>query len=312
MFFFKKNKCKNIIYLNINIILKFLIFIIIFILFDLIPKNKIKKEIKVCLCVIGKKENKYIKEFINHYKLLGYDHIYIYDNNNIDDERMDQIINNSNFITIIDYRNNKSKNLNWQYKAYYDCYKNNNRKYDWLSFFDFDEFLEIIPKNQTIKNFLNNEKYIKCQNIKINWLLYSSSEEILNFINKPMKERFKKPMFNDGANIHIKSTVRGSLTKNYWTRWENSHSSIDTFKSCSSSGKSVSGKSAYINPPDYKYAFLKHYYYKSFEEYCLKLKRGWPDPTNQTIWINNLLKDNRHSKEKLKIIKKILNLTIVN
>ena len=55
---------------------------------------------------------------------------------------MDQIINNSNFITIIDYRNNKSKNSNWQYKAYYDCYKNNNRKYDWLSFFDFDEFLE--------------------------------------------------------------------------------------------------------------------------------------------------------------------------
>ena len=210
MFFFNKNKCKN---LKINIIIKFFIYIIIFILFDLIPKNKIKKQIKVCLCVIGKKENKYIKEFINHYKLLGYDHIYIYDNNNIDDERMDQIINNSNFITIIDYRNNKSKNSNWQYKAYYDCYKNNNRKYDWLSFFDFDEFLEIIPKNQTVKNFLNNEKYIKCQNIKINWLLYSSSEEILNFINKPMKERFKKPMLNDGANIHIKSTVKGSLNK---------------------------------------------------------------------------------------------------
>ena len=84
------------------------------------------------------------------------------------------------------------------------------------------------------------------------------------------------------------------------------------FKSCSSSGKNVSGKSAFINPLDYKYAFLKHYYYKSFEEYCLKFKRGWLDPTNQTIWINNLLKDNRHSKEKLKIIKKILNLTIVN
>ena len=127
-----------------------------------------------------------------------------------------------------------------------------------------------------------------------------------------MQERFKKPIFNDGANIHIKSTVRGRLTKNYWTRWENSHSSKDTFKSCSSSGKSVSGKSAYINPPDYKYAFLKHYYHKSFEEYCLKLKRGWPDPTNQTLWINNLLNDNKNSKEKLKIIKKILNLTIVN
>ena len=129
-----------------------------------------------------------------------------------------------------------------------------------------------------------------------------------------MQERFKKPIFNEGANIHIKSksTIRGSLTKNYWTRWENSHSSIDTFKSYSSSGKSVSGKNPYINPPDYKYAFLKHYYYKSFEEYCLKLKRGWPYPDNQIMWINNLLNDNKYSKEKLKIIKKILNLNIVN
>ena len=59
-----------------------------------------------------KKPNKYIKEFINHYKLLGYGHIYIYDNNIIDDERIDQIINNSNFITIINYTINKSKNLN--------------------------------------------------------------------------------------------------------------------------------------------------------------------------------------------------------
>lgn len=82
-------------------------------------------------------------------------------------------------------------------------------------------------------------------------------------------------MFNEQANINIKSTIRGSLTKNYWSRWENSHSSIDTFKACSSSGKRDSGKTPYINPPDYKYGFLKHYYSKSFEEYCLELKRGW-------------------------------------
>ena len=61
--------------------------------------------------------------------------------------------------------------------------------------------------------------------------------------------------------------------------WENSHTSIDTFKSYSSSGKRVSGKIAFVNPQDYKYVFIKHYYFKSFEEFCLKLKRGWPDST---------------------------------
>ena len=288
--------------------MKLFIFIIIniFIIY-LISKNKKERPIKVCLCTIGKQENRYINEFVNHYQKLGYDHIYIYDNNNIKDERIDDIYFNSNFVTIIDYRGYKNKDS--QYKAYYNCYKNNNKKYDWLSFFDVDEFLEIRPKNQTIQTFLDNTRYKKCQNIKINWLLYSSNKEIFHFKNETLQKRFKKQMFNENANIHIKSTVRGNLKRNFWRRWENSHSSIDTFKSCSSSGKRVSGKTAFVNPPDYKYAFLKHYYYKSFEEFCLKLKRGWPDSTNKTKWIDNLINDNKYSKNKLKIIKEILNLT---
>ena len=54
---------------------------------------------------------------------------------------MDQIYFNSNYVTIIDYRGYYNKDS--QYKAYYNCYKNYNKKYDWLSFFDFDEFLEL-------------------------------------------------------------------------------------------------------------------------------------------------------------------------
>ena len=76
-------KFKKFIYLNIFIMINFLL-----------PRNKKKKKIKVCLCVIGKKENLYIKEFINHYREIGYNHIYIYDNNDINSERIDSIINN--------------------------------------------------------------------------------------------------------------------------------------------------------------------------------------------------------------------------
>ena len=89
-------------------------------------------------------------------------------------------------------------------------------------------------------------------------------------------------MLKEVGNIHIKSTVRGGLIKNYWTRWENSHTSIDTFKSCSSSGKSVSGKTSFVKPPDYKYAF-----------------------------INNLIKEKNYSNKKLRIIKKILNISLI-
>ena len=291
--------------------MKYQYLIIVVILFSFIPKNNKKKETKVCLCSIGKNENRYLNEFITHYKKLGYNHIFIYDNNDINGERMDSIVNNSDFISIINYRGYRNKKDNSQYEAYYDCYKNNNRKYNWLSFFDFDEFLEILPTGQTIQKFLENERYKKCQDIKINWLLYSSEKEVIYYEKKPLSLRFKKKLLDRGENILIKSTVRGGLVKNYWSRWENSHTSIDTFKSCSSSGRKVSGKTAFVNPPDYKFAFIKHYQTKSFEEYCLRLKRGWPDSTNKTMYITNLLNDNKNSKKKLGIIQRILNITYV-
>ena len=36
---------------------------------------------KICLCVIAKNENLYVKEYIEHYKKIGYNKIFIYDNN---------------------------------------------------------------------------------------------------------------------------------------------------------------------------------------------------------------------------------------
>ena len=49
-------------------------------------------------------------------------------------------------------------NINPQLSAYKDCYEKYNLKYDWLSFFDIDEYLELIPKSLNIQSFLNNSK----------------------------------------------------------------------------------------------------------------------------------------------------------
>ena len=126
---------------------------IILILFDifLIRKDTIIKgeeesnqNISVCLCAIGKKENLYAKEYVEHYKKIGYDHVYIYDNNDINDEKFEDVLQkeiSENFVTIIDYRGfDRSKGAP-QFVSYRDCYEKNKNKCDWLSFFDFDEFL---------------------------------------------------------------------------------------------------------------------------------------------------------------------------
>lgn len=298
----------NLVNLKINKI-KFIIFLIFLIISNIYKKIK---KLKICLCVIGKNENLYVKEFINHYKNLGYNHIFIYDNNDKNTESFSVMLKNElkeGFVSIIDYIGYKGKFNDTQIEAYYDCYNKNNREFNWLSFYDFDEYLELKPNNISIQEFLNNKRYKNCQILKINWLLYKSNKDLLYYENKPLQIRFNKTIFNNNFNKHIKSTVRGRLKKNYWTKNNNPHSSLNNYKSCSSSGKIVDSNTPFIQPPDYKYAFIKHFTSKSFEEFCLKLKRGWPGIPDNSNYINNLINENKKNIEKMKIIKKIFNLS---
>ena len=295
----------------------FLIFGIIIININYtLPKNI--KDLKVGLCLIGKHENLYAPELVEYYKNLGYNHIFIYDNNDIGDEKFDDVLYNeinNNFVTIINYRGYKgdNNNNNQQQISYYDCYKRYSSKYDWLSFFDFDEFL-YIKNNKTIQEFLSDKKYKKCINMKLNWLMYTDND-LVYYENKPLKERFTSYDANFYRNEHIKSTVRGHLKKNYWRKMHNPHTSILHYTCCNALGE-VIGYDAYFNtPPNYDIAYIKHYWGKTIEEYCLKIKRGYPD--HKVVFTKELLNDrfksffelNKKTKEKLDYIKKTFNIT---
>ena len=48
--------------------------------------------LKVCLCTLGKMENIYAREFVQHYKKYDIDKIFIYDNNEISGETFDSVL----------------------------------------------------------------------------------------------------------------------------------------------------------------------------------------------------------------------------
>jgi ABC-type branched-subunit amino acid transport system substrate-binding protein len=75
-----------------------------------IPKNKNLNTNEICLYTVGKEENAYILEYVEHYKSLGLDKIYLYDNNNIDGEKFEDVIDNyikSGFVEIVNFRGKK-------------------------------------------------------------------------------------------------------------------------------------------------------------------------------------------------------------
>ena len=165
---------------------------ILFIILFNLSQKKIKKlnmeniNLKVCLCSPGKEENKYVKEFVTHYKNYGVDKIYLYDNNNINGEHFEEVINEfikSGFVEIINFRG-KMRAL---YDMMNDCYKKNYMKYDWLIFYEIDEYIHL--KNKTIKTFLSDKCFRRCQIIKLNWILHTDNN-LIYYDNRTLKERF--------------------------------------------------------------------------------------------------------------------------
>ena len=100
--------------------------------------------------------------------------------------------------------------------AYKDCYEKYNKLYDWMSFFDFDEFLTIKQEN-TIQKFLSSPRYEQCVTVKINFLFYSDNG-LLYYDNRTLQERFTKALYHHPSNRWLKVTVRGGLKTNYWKK----------------------------------------------------------------------------------------------
>lgn len=121
----------------------------------------IKKNKGICACVEGKNENKYLVEFVEYYKNIGFDKIIIFDNNEINSEKLEDILQyylKINFIEIINIRDLESI----QIPLYNYCYQKNKNNFDWIFFVDFDEFLLL----KTIRKFINIYiiKYLKNAN----------------------------------------------------------------------------------------------------------------------------------------------------
>ena len=310
----KRNKLKyKKIFSKIFLVL-FILFLTISIFIILFHKRFIWKKTKVCLCTIIKNENLYIIDYINHYKALGYNHLYIYDNNDINGENVEDLIKNyikEGFVTLIDYRGYRGPKNQPQNDANYDCYEKHYKEYDWLSFFDLDEYLILTEKGMKIQTLLDNERYKLCPIVKVSWILYSDNNQ-LYYENKSLLERFPIPTKYRGDNGGIKSIMRGNIPYYKFNKTLNPHYLYHKVKSCSTTGTFIKG-TYYTIRPTYKYAVLNHYNTKTMSEYVKKLKRGTPLSSfhlNYRILkhkFNRFFAINNKTEEKVKIFNNAFN-----
>ena len=264
---------------------------------------------KVALCCIGRLENQYAVEYVEYYKSIGFDKIFIYDNNHDGEEHFEDVLQSyidDGFVTVIDFRNKEAAQL----LAYNDCYSKYENEYDWIAFFDFDEFLTLV-KDKDIKSYLS--RFDGFQGVKINWMVYTDNN-LIKSDGRGVLERFTTPMEYDKCvtykfpeNYHAKSILR---TRNGFV-WNGTPHNINGAKYADSDGNETNDSP--FQKYSYESAYIKHFTTKTIEEFINgKYKKGTADRDiksfkNTTYGsIDSFFKVNERTKEKDEYINSII------
>lgn len=264
---------------------------------------------KVCVCALAKNEHLYINEWVAHYVKLGFDKIYICDNDDLNVKPSYKNIDskyNKN-VVIVDIRGQHYSNL--QGETYTRFYNSHKEMYDWFLFCDIDEFLTGIDN---IKEFLNKPYLRNAYQIRVKWKLFGDDNLIERDMNKSVMETFKKeitePLTKDLKSVcklhnQGKAFVRGNLQDIVFNSVH-----FATMKRYNQIVPSVlpngqECKSGVEIKEDYSKnnIFLNHYMTKSLSEFVnQKIGRGDAVFGNRVIKLDYYWRLNKQTKAKMK------------
>lgn len=158
----------------------------------------------VAVCAIGRGENRYAREWVEHYKRIGVSKIFLYENNRPGEEQFIDVLRDyvdSRYVELIPW-------TGLQRDAYEDCYRRMSEQYyGWIGFLDFDEFVQIDGK-RSIHQFLSK---MQADCVVLNWREMTDSG-LVTYDERPVVERFGKGTGeNFQINRHVKCFVRTGM-----------------------------------------------------------------------------------------------------
>lgn len=226
---------------------------------------------KVGIVVPVRLGQEYLHEWVEHHLKLGFDRIILIDNNEPDGPNpLDVVPEYRDKITYVDIRGNHDKDR--QNKTNSLVYKNMHKAFDWLFFFDSDEYI-FLNKDSNIKQYLSRPEFYKADVIGINWRMMSDNDLILKD-DRPVIERFTefcpgdcKTVYNAvPQNFHIKSAVRCSRDDIHFNHphFPKANTLLSTVNGSGRPIKSLSPFCEY----DFSLIELRHYQVKSVQEFC--------------------------------------------
>ena len=229
------------------------------------------------------------------------------DNNHEGEEHFEDVLQDyidQGFVIIEDYRDQVKP----QMRGYTQMYRKYGEKYDWIAFYDFDEFL-ILPRHKDISEYL--ELFPSdCQVVLVNWLCMTDNN-LVKYDPRPLMERFTEAMpldrcvqYNFPDNCHVKSIIRGGLDVSFGG---NPHTTDTPLIAYNASGVRCENRPWQLM--DYRIAILKHFTTKTIEEWVTrKMKVGTPDRDPSQFlpfYKDRFFKINEMTEDKMNYLKSI-------
>ena len=237
------------------------------------PTPQMRGEKKIAICAIGRNENRYAVEWVEHYKKIGVSKIFVYDNYFGNETPLAETLKDyvaDGFVEITDIHDRPDL----QCRAYEHCYKRHGNEYAWIGFLDFDEYLRWQSRKNIEQMFA---RYKDGEQVLINWRLFTDNG-LTHYDPRPLKERFTEVMpldthvkYNFPENDHVKTFVRGGLGE---VRFIGPH--VAELNDCRNTRGEKVPKSAFARPYDHSVMRLDHYWTKTADEWMnTKLARGF-------------------------------------
>eukprot|EP00522_Entomoneis_paludosa_P012870 CAMPEP_0172443964 /NCGR_PEP_ID=MMETSP1065-20121228/4136_1 /TAXON_ID=265537 /ORGANISM="Amphiprora paludosa, Strain CCMP125" /LENGTH=611 /DNA_ID=CAMNT_0013194377 /DNA_START=215 /DNA_END=2050 /DNA_ORIENTATION=+ len=234
------------------------------------PNLRRKEQDTAVICVVQKEEYNYIDEWVDYHLAIGFSDIYIYDN--VNQEQADYMVDwqeqrNDPRIHLIPYPGDKV-----QVPVYKDCARRVAKyNHTYVTFLDVDEFL-VLKQHQSVLELAND--YISPQqgggHLAINWEMFGTAGRH-SYEPFPVTQRFQC-IYQTIRNEFVKSLIRvqdldpvDRIRSPHTFPLRNGTQRIDT-------SRRIVTSSRHEGPRDV--AVINHYYFRSFEEYVNKRKRG--------------------------------------
>lgn len=259
---------------------------------------------KVCICAIAKEENVYLREWVEWHKNIGISKIFLYDNNDEDGERFEDVINDyveSGFVQIISCLRGINYG-NRQMFAYNDFYKSEESlEYDWVAFIDIDEYIN--TNGIHINTVLSKDLYKNFDVIKLYWKYFGDNNIVRVNNTYSVRERFET------AKSEVKKISKSIVRLNKNIGLILVHNPYDEVPTCDEHGRKVPHICGEMLPgvkPTADIIWIDHFRYKTIEEFVKKMTRGVPRiGVSEYLTLDDFFKFNEKTPEKIEYLKSI-------